>query len=438
MSLPTVARSLPGRIQVSVSSFRTLLALPHARAVAASSLVARLPKGMVPLVTVLLLHQVTGSYALAGLTAGLVAAGDAASTPLQGRLVDRVGRGWVLIPTAAVHVTAVTALILLARPHAQAGALAASAAVAGIGLPPVSGSIKAVWPQLAGPDRVADAYTIESLLQQVVFLAGPLLVAMLAAAAGPAAALACSAGMVLVGNIWFTAATARLTRPSGGGPHAATPRWSRNARILVGCTLLQGLIFGALPVGLAALTAAARLPYVAGVLQAATTVGGLAGTFALAVTASRSGYVRVTIAFAVALVPAAVLATAPSALVLVAVGASLAVAGLFLTPVAAISYVLMQQAATSAHRTEAFAWLSTGLAVGTAAGSGLAGLLAAGHGPAAALVIGPAAAALSGLLGKLLRDAGDPESPGSDVAACQPDRAGGASSSGRETSPRGG
>ena len=75
--------------------------------------VARVPKGMVPLATVLLLHQVTGSYALAGLTAALVAAGDAASTPAQGRLIDRAGRGQVLIPTAAVHVAAVTALLLL-------------------------------------------------------------------------------------------------------------------------------------------------------------------------------------------------------------------------------------------------------------------------------------------------------------------------------------
>jgi MFS family permease len=409
MSLSTLARSVPDRIRSSARSFRSVLALPHARAAAASSLIARLPKGMVPLATVLLLHQVTGSYALAGLTAALVAAGDAVSTPLQGRLIDRAGRGPVLIPTAAVHVTAVTALLLLARAHGPAGALAASAGVAGVGMPPVSGSIKAVWPQLAGPGRVTDAYTIESLLQQIVFLAGPLLVALLASTGGPQAALACSAGLVLAGTIWFTAATARLARPAGR-PRSRTPWRGRDVRILVGCTLLQGLIFGALPVGLAAVTAAARLPSLAGVLQAATTVGGLTGTFALAVTASRHGYLKVTIAFAAALVPAAVLATAPSAPVLAGVGTSLAVAGLFLTPVAAVSYLLMQQAAAPVHHTEAFAWLSTGLAVGTAAGSGLAGLLAGWSDPAAALAICPAAAGLSALLATLLRLGGHPDS----------------------------
>jgi hypothetical protein len=402
MSLPILARSVPGRIQSSARSMHSVLVLPHARPVAASSFIARLPKGMVPLATVLLLHQVTGSYALAGLTAALIAAGDAASTPFQGRLIDRAGRGWVLIPTAAVHVTGVAALVWLARMHGPAWALAASGVVAGVGMPPVSGTIKAVWPRLAGAERVADAYAIESLLQQIVFLTGPLLVALLADIIGPAAALACSAAMVLGGTIWFTAATARLPASAAGRPHSRTSAWGRDVRILVGCTLLQGLIFGALPVGAAAVTAAARLPGLAGVLQAATTVGGLTGTFGLAVTASRRGYVRAIAAFAVALVPAAALATAPSAPILAAVGASLAVAGLFITPIAAISYVLMEQAASPANRTEAFAWLSTGLAVGTAAGSGLAGLLAGWMGPAAALAIGPAAAGLSALLGWLL------------------------------------
>jgi MFS family permease len=215
MSFPALARSVPGRIQSSARSFHRVLALPHAPAVAASSLIARLPKGMVPLATVLLLHQVTSSYALAGLTAALVAAGDAASTPFQGRLIDRVGRGCVLIPTAAAHVTAVAALLALARAHGPAAALAASAAVAGIGMPPVSGSIKAVWPRLAGADRVADAYTIESLLQQVIFLAGPLLVAGLAVTSGPAAALACSAVMVLVPHqATFALSTMRRSRLS--------------------------------------------------------------------------------------------------------------------------------------------------------------------------------------------------------------------------------
>ena len=125
-----------------------VLAEPRVAAVVVTSLIARLPKGMLPLAMVLLLRQRTGSYAVAGLTVGLVAIGDAATTPLQGRLVDRYGRGRVLLPTAAVHVLAVTAVLLLAGSAASTGWLAVAATVAGVGVPPISGCVKAIWAEL--------------------------------------------------------------------------------------------------------------------------------------------------------------------------------------------------------------------------------------------------------------------------------------------------
>lgn len=253
--------------------------------VAATSLVARLPKGMVPLATVLLLHQSAGSYAIAGIAVALTALGDAASAPAQGWLADRFGCGRVLIPTAAVHVAAVAALLLLVRDQAPVAAVIACAGLAGIGLPPVSGSIKAAWPRLAGP---AD---------------------------------------------------------------------------------------------LAALTA-----------------GGLAGAFGPVAAAGQRRYLRLCWLFAAALLPAAALGVRPSAVSLLGVGAVLAVAGLLVTPIAAISYVLLEQATTSAHRTEAFTWLSTGLASGTAVGAAVAGVLVSAASPAAALTILPAVIALSALV----------------------------------------
>jgi hypothetical protein len=95
--------------QDSAAAFRAVLDPAPVRLVAATSLVARLPKGMVSLATVLLLRQSAGSYAIAGIAVALTALGDAASAPAQGWLADRLGCGRVLIPTAAVHVAAVAA-----------------------------------------------------------------------------------------------------------------------------------------------------------------------------------------------------------------------------------------------------------------------------------------------------------------------------------------
>jgi len=71
------------------------------------------------------------------------------------------------------------------------------------------------------------------------------------------------------------------------------------------------------------------------------------------------------------------------------------------TPIAAIAYVLTGQAAVSAHVTEDFTWLSTGQAVGSAAGAALAGVLATKAGPVAALAALPAVVALSALVARL-------------------------------------
>jgi MFS family permease len=410
-ALRRISLTGPSWIRGSAESLRSVLALPGARLLAATSLVARLPKGMVPLAIVLLLRQATGSYAIAGITAACTAIGDAASTPVQGRLVDRFGRGWVLIPTAAVHAAAVAAVLILTRGHAPAPAVAGCACAAGIGMPPVSGSIKAVWPQIAGQDLLPAAYVVESLLQQVIFLAGPLLVAVLTVIDGPATALACAAVLVAGGTAGFVVAS--RSAPGVRRDRRGHGAWRvRAVRILVCCTVLQSLTFGVLPVGLAAVAADAGLPDLAGVLLATLTLGGILGTFWPVAAASAGRYARLGGGFAAALVPVAVLAAWPYAGDLVAIGGILALAGLFLTPMAATSYVLIERATAAAHRTEAFAWLSTGQATGNAAGAALAGILTSSLGAPAALGIVPVAVGLGAVIARYLRLGGRGENPG--------------------------
>ncbi len=92
--------------------------------------------------------------------------------------------------------------------------------------------------------------------------------------------------------------------------------------------MLQSLVFGALPVGVAAVTAAAGLPDLAGVLRAALTAGGVIGTFGPVTAAGKRHYVRLSSRFAAALLPVAALSVRLSAGFLIAIGAALAGGGL--------------------------------------------------------------------------------------------------------------
>lgn len=91
----------------------------------------------------------------------------------------------------------------------------------------------------------------------------------------------------------------------------------------------------------------------------------------------------------------------PSAAGLFAIGAALTAAGLFVTPIAAASYVLIEKATTSAHRTESFAWLSAAQASGNPTGAALAGILTSSAGPVTALITLPIAVGLAALIGHL-------------------------------------
>lgn len=404
MLLCTGARAVPAQLRAAMDGVGGVLALRGVRLVAACSLAARLPKGMVPLGIVLLLRQATGSYAIAGITAALVAVGDAVSAPVQGRLMDRFGRGRVLIPTVVAHAAAVVAVLVLVRHGAPTGEVAAFAFIVGIGMPPVSGSIKAVLPQLTGPGQVPAGYAVESMLQQVIFFVGPVLVAGLTAVSGPATALACSAALAVVGTIGFVAATAAVA--PGRQPHgvsATRGAWRvPTVRTLAYCTVLQSQTFGVLPVALAAVTSAGGQPELAGLLLAALTLGGMVGTFWPMAGPDRGQYVRLAAGFAAALLPLAALSLHPSRWTVLAIGAVLVAAGVFVTPVGASSYVLIERATAPAHRTEAFTWLSSAQATGNAAGAAVAGLLVGSAGTAASLLVAPVAAGVAAVVATTL------------------------------------
>src|SRR4051794_41369786 len=77
-----------------------------------------MPISMAPLAIVLLIQQMRGSYAVAGVVTGVYAVGATLGTPLLGRLVDRVGQPRVIGPAGLV----LAAVLLVVALAAAAGA----------------------------------------------------------------------------------------------------------------------------------------------------------------------------------------------------------------------------------------------------------------------------------------------------------------------------
>jgi hypothetical protein len=76
--------------------------------------------------------------------------------------------------------------------------------IAGIGFPPVGASVRTLLPEVTArmPDLVRTAYALESVLQELVYMLGPLLVA-LVVGISVSAAIILAAALGLAGLLWL-------------------------------------------------------------------------------------------------------------------------------------------------------------------------------------------------------------------------------------------
>jgi MFS family permease len=148
---------------------------------------------------------------------------------------------------------------------------------------------------------------------------------------------------------------------------------SGGLRTLVLVLALVGVLLGAVEVAIPAVARAADAQGATGPLLALWGLGSMIGGFAAARAGGLHGR-RVLGVLLVALAAGHLLPAAGGGLVLL--GALLVLAGLPLAPAFAAIYALVDEVAVPGTVTEAFAWLTTAIAVGIAGGAAAGGALA--------------------------------------------------------------
>ena len=182
--------------------YADVLRAPGVGRIAAAALLARLPSGMTPLATVLLVRGEGRSYGVAGVVVAASSLAGAVGFPLWGRLIDRTGQSRVLLPLAVAFPAALLCLALFATQGAPALVLVVFAALAGGTQPPVGASMRALWPSLLGKPALRDtAYALEAWLQELFFICGPLIVAAIASVAPAWCALLAAAAFAGIGTV---------------------------------------------------------------------------------------------------------------------------------------------------------------------------------------------------------------------------------------------
>lgn len=374
-----------------------ILGARHVPRLLGSALIGRLPTGMAALAIVLLARERGAGYALAGVLAGLYAVGSAIGGPVLSRLVDRTRQPPVL---AASAVLAGLAFVLLAVLNPRTAPIPAGIAVliAGAATPPLEPCLRALWADILPNQRALHAaYSLDAAAQELVFVCGPLVVVGTIAVAGPTGGIVACAVLGLVGSVSFaTARPSRVWRGVAGRRHWAGPLRSPRFIRLLAALLLVGGAVGIFTVGITAYAEGEGQPWMAGWLIALNGLGALVGGVAYTVVRPANGPPAIRLCLLTVGLSLGFLPVALSGSVWWA--APLAVlSGLFLPPVLACAFVLVDTLAPVGTVTEAFAWVVTAFASGNAIGSSLAGTLAENVSPTVALLAAVASGALAAL-----------------------------------------
>lgn len=355
-----------------LAPYTGILRLPGARAFVGAGFVARLPMAMLGLGTVLLVRASTGSYGLAGAVGATIAIANALGAPQIGRLVDRFGQRRVLLPAMVLHVVGLLSLIAAAQLDAPAVALFATAFMTGLCFPSFGALVRSRWAQLLhGDPRLQTAYALESVLDEVVFVFGPVLVTLLATTISPAAGLLTGIGFFLVGGLAF--ARQRATEPPLAKRDARAVSAIRAPGLVVLAVVMIGLggVFGTLEVSMVAFAEEHGREALAGPLLALHAVSsGVAGVL-YGARAWRLGLERrLALALLVLCAGTIPLALADSIALMIP---AIVMSGISISPTLISSFALVEQLVPRAALTEGFAWLSTSLGGGIAIGLAIAG-----------------------------------------------------------------
>ena len=386
------------RLRIYLDVLRT----PSVTRLLSSAIVARMPTAMAGLAIVLLVRGGGGSYAVAGLVAGTYSIALALTSPLLGRLVDRAGQTRVLAGCSVASALAFAALAA-ASSSASPLVLAGLAALAGAAIPPVGACMRALWSGLLGQGgQLQAAFAVESTVQELIFVVGPPLVAVLAAVFSPAAAVLGTAALLLAGVAVFASTPAsRAWRPERRAADWAGPLRSPGIRAVLASIVLLASAFGTVEVTVVAGAEQLGSRTFAGPLLALWALGSLVGGLVFGSRASDRGPEQ-------RMVPLLALVVAGIALLAVAsgltqLGAGMVLAGLGIAPAIACLYLLVDRLAPAGTVTEAFTWVTTAFSTGFAIGNALGGSLVYRVGTDRSFLIAAAGIAAAALLARVRR-----------------------------------
>jgi MFS family permease len=372
-----------------------VLRTPHALPMVLAAFIGRLPLSMVGLGCVLLVADETGSYGLGGAVAAAGAVATALSGPLLGRFADSHGQRRTLIPVLAIFVASGVTFLAAVKGDWPLWVVFASAGLAGACIPPVSSMIRVRWTHLLrGSHRLPTALAMESVVDEFVFILGPVLVTFLSTTGHATSGVVTAFALATVGSLLF-AAQVRTEPPPTPHEHRNGPSAMRTPglRVLFVVGAAVGAVLGTLQISLVAFADEVDAKAMSGVLIAGLAVGSMVSGIGWGTVHWRHP-LRHRLAVVLVLLT---LLSIPLMLVddVWLMVPFVVVAGFAVSPSLISSFTLAEVLVPRSAVTEAFTWIGTALGLGVAIGASVAGKIVDVSGANASFVVATVAAGIA-------------------------------------------
>jgi len=379
------------------SAYTTLFRTPGAMKFSVLALIGRMPISMDSLALIFIVVAVSDSYALAGALSAVASIVISIATPFWSRLADRIGQRKMLLRVVPLKILGLSLFIALVMNGAPVWTWFVSIILAELAAINTGGLVRRRWLHVLSPDKsttaedeadkhvVNTAYSYEALMDEIVFIVGPITATACATSIAPAAGLI--AGMILMSIGLPLFAMQRATEPPPSPVRVKDPHppviGIPIVQAIALATTFTGGFFGAISITVVAFAESQGQKSYSGLLLGLWASGSAVMAIINGLIKWKTSYAGSFLIFLTALT----IFSIPFIFVDSILGLAIALFfnGFAIAPLIVNAYGVVQEAVPSEQITESFTWVVAGMPLGGAIASALGGWVIETYGAQSAL-----------------------------------------------------
>ena len=379
------------------SAYATLFRTPGAMKFSVLALIGRMPISMDSLALIFIVVAVSDSYALAGALSAVASIVISIANPFWSRLADRIGQRKMLLRVVPLKVLGLSLFIALVMNGAPVWTWFVSIILAELAAINTGGLVRRRWLHVLSPDKsttaedetdkhvVNTAYSYEALMDEIVFIVGPITATACATSIAPAAGLI--AGMILMSIGLPLFAMQRATEPPPSPVRVKDPHppviGIPIVQAIALATTFTGGFFGAISITVVAFAESQGQKSYSGLLLGLWASGSAVMAIINGLIKWKTSYAGRFLIFLTALT----IFSIPFIFVDSLLGLAIALFfnGFAIAPLIVNAYGIVQEAVPSEQITESFTWVVAGMPLGGAISSALGGWVIDTYGAQSAL-----------------------------------------------------